>query len=312
MTHAATRDPGWFDDLPVIGELSPADAARKLRELGDERTASILDAATEPGVTRRDTFAGTRGIWPFRDRAWQHTAHVFGYLPPRSGAGPVTLVPAAEIDADTSLRGAKVKVTLDAMRVADYPGSGTHRILFDFYAQNHLRRTVEHLHYTLTLRVREGQAAAVVGYPIFLDLTVGGEGLCFKCFTVNVKNDADEAVLRALESDVLRNGLRLAATVQPAIATVSGFALGLTKAIASRNRNVPVQDFYLGLDFSDIASRGRLATGSYMAVQVPDEALSAWDWNEWQYRPASGHLVSAVVPERLLPYNYVVFSVSCS
>jgi hypothetical protein len=310
MILAATRDAGWFDDLPVIGELSPIDAARKLRELGDERTASILDAATEPGVARRGTFAESRGLWPFRDRAWQHTAHVFGYIPPRSGAGPATPIAAAEIDADTGLRGSQVKVTLDAMRVADYPGSGTHRILFDFYAQNQLRRAVEHLHYTLTLRVREGQAAAVVGYPIFLDLTVGGEGLCLKCFTVNVKNDADEVVLRALESDVLRNGLRLAATVQPAIATVSGFALGLTKAIASRNRNVPVQDFYLGLDFSDIASRGRLAVGSYVAVQVPGEALAAWDWDDWQYRSPSGHLVSAAAPERLPPYNYVVFSVS--
>lgn len=303
---------GWFDDMPVIGKQSPADAARKLRELGDDRTANILDATTAPGVTQRGTFAETLSVWPFRDRAWQHTAHVFGYLPPRSGAKPVTPVSAADIDADTGLRGAKVKVTLDAMRVADYPGSGTHRILFDFYAQNHLDHTVEHLHYTLTLRVREGQAAAIVGYPIFLDLTVGGEGLCFKCFTVNVKNDADEAVLGALESDVLRNGLRLAATVQPAIATVSGFALGLTKAIASRNRNVPVQDFYLGLDFSDIASRSRLAAGSYLAVQVPDEALAAWDWDDWQYRSASGHLVSAAMPERLPPYNYVVFSVSRS
>lgn len=312
MTHAAARDLGWFDDYPVIGELSPTDAAHKLRELGDERTASILDGVTGPDGTRRETFGVGRSMWPFRDRAWQHTAHVFGYLPPRTRSGSISAVPAADIDADLSLRGAKVKVTLDAMRVADYPGHGTHRILFDFYAQNQVHDEVEHLHYTLTLRVRAGQAAAVVGYPIFLDLTVGDEGLCFKCFTVNVKNDADEAVLGALESDVLRNGLRLAETIQPAIATVSGFALGLTKAIASRNRNVPVQDFYLGLDFSDIASRGRLAAGSYLAVQVPDDALAAWDWADWQYSTASGHLVSATTPDKLPPYNYVVFSVSRS
>jgi hypothetical protein len=33
---------------------------------------------------------------------------------------------------------------------------------------------------------------------------------------------------------------------------------------------VPVQDFYLGLDFSAIATRARLALGSYLAVQVPE------------------------------------------
>jgi hypothetical protein len=46
-------------------------------------------------------------------------------------------------------------------------------------------------------------------------------------------------------------------------------ALNLTKSIATRNRNVPVQDFYMDLDFSTIATRARLAEGSYLASCTP-------------------------------------------
>jgi hypothetical protein len=38
-------------------------------------------------------------------------------------------------------------------------------------------------------------------------------------------------------------------------------ALGLTKALASRHDNVPVQDFYLGLDTSGTPMGARLAEG---------------------------------------------------
>ena len=48
---------------------------------------------------------------------------------------------------------------------------------------------------------------------------------------------------------MFKAGLKLAATAQPAIRPLSQMALGLTKGIAARHRNVSVQDFYMGLDF---------------------------------------------------------------
>ena len=47
-------------------------------------------------------------------------------------------------------------------------------------------------------------------------------------------------------------------------------ALGLAKTIGKRHRNVPVQDFDLGLDFSTIPLGARLAEGAYLAVQIPE------------------------------------------
>ena len=251
-----------------------------------------------------------------KEKSYLHTAHAFGYLAPAPpGDAKLPIRHAGNIAADPSLRGTKEKpvritIRLDFLRMADYPGGGTHRILFDFYAQNQVPGNFEPLHFNTTLRAYEGESAAVIGYPIFVGLNVGGEGVAFRCFTVNVKNDEDEKFLGFLESDVFKNGLRLATTAQPAIAPLSELAVGLTRSIAARNRNVPVQDFYMGLDFTNIATGARLAEGSYIAVQIPQTLQSVWEWSQWVYEPQRGQIVNKDVAGELIPYNYVVFSVS--
>jgi hypothetical protein len=300
----------WFDDLPVLGKLPPEEAAAKLRELGESGAASALESASLEKMPTRGQFGG-RWYWPFQDKPWQHTAHAFGYLAPSPpGNDYLPIHHAGNIASDPTLKNSRIKITLDRLRVAEYPGSGTHRILFDFYAQNQVPGNVEHLHFNSTYRVREGQQAAIIGYPIFIGLNVGTEGVAFKCFTVNVKNDDDEAFLGFLESDAFKAGLKLVSTVQPAIAPLSGMAIALTKSIAGRNRNVPVQDFYMGLDFTNIPTGARLAEGAYVAVQIPETLQTVWDWSEWAYNPNNGQVINKTDPKQLIPYNYIVFSVS--
>ena len=72
---------------------------------------------------------------------------------------------AGNIDPDVSLKNSRIKVTLDRLRVAAYPGGGVHRVLFDFYAQNQIPGDVEHLHFNVTVRAKEGEQAAIIGYP---------------------------------------------------------------------------------------------------------------------------------------------------
>jgi hypothetical protein len=302
--------PKWFNDLTVLGKLPAREAAAKLREVGETDAAAALESTSLDQMPTRGQF-GVRSFWPFQDKPWQHTAHAFGYLAPAPpGKAQLSIQHAGNISADPSLRNSRIRITLDRLRVAAYPGSGMHRILFDFYAQNQVPGDVEHLHFNSTLRVLEGQQAAVIGYPIFIGLNVGTEGIAFKCFTVNVKNDDDEALLGFLESDVFKAGLKLASTMQPAIAPLSGMAVALTKSVAGRNRNVPVQDFYMGLDFSNIPTGARLAEGAYLAVQIPEMLQTVWDWSEWEYNPASGQVVNKADQKQLIPYNYIVFGVS--
>jgi hypothetical protein len=50
----------WFDDLPVLGKLPPEQAAAKLRELGDEETATTLESVKEITTRSTGTFKSPR------------------------------------------------------------------------------------------------------------------------------------------------------------------------------------------------------------------------------------------------------------
>lgn len=297
----------WFDDIPVIGRMPQEQAAGKLREMGEDE-APGADLPEEMNVR---TFGGRSRIWPFGEKPYQHTAHAFGFLgKARLVNDFIPIRHAGNIEPDTTLKNSRIRITLNRLQAADYPGSGTHRVLFDFYAQNQISSVTEHLHFNATCRIQEGQEAGFIGFPLFLGLNVGRNGLSFKCYTVNVKNDKDEAFLDILESDEFRAGLKLANTIQPAIVPFSELALGITKAIAKKNRNVPVQEFSMGLDFSDDPMGVRLAEGSYIAVQIPDSLRADWDWGDWAYNPQNGRIVRHDDPSHLIEYNYIVLGIT--
>jgi hypothetical protein len=290
-----------FADVPVVAALPAEARAAKLRELGE---AVAEGPAAPPSFGLLDWFGGGQA------KPWQHTAHTFGHIAPAAGGnGPLPIRHAGQIDADAKLQNACITVTLDRVRVAAYPGGGMHRVLCDFYAQNQLPGGTEDLHFNATYRIREGEEAGVLGFPIFVGLNVGTQGVAFRCFTVNVRNDQDQALLEFLESDVFRAGLKVGTAVQPALGPLAAMAVGLTKALAGRNQNVPVQDFYLGLDFSSVPTRARLAEGSYLAVQIPGAQEAVWNWTDWAYYPATGQVLSRAAPQRPIPYNYMVFGV---
>jgi hypothetical protein len=300
--------PRWFDDLPVLGAMPPAQAAAKLREIGEFEVAAEIETAQTGAVA----FSKGARPWFLAAKPWQHTAHAYGYLAPAPPGD--TLLPirhAGNVEADATLKDARLRITLDRLRVADYPGGSTHHVLFDFYGENQVEANqVEQLHFNATFRAREGEQAAVVGYPIFVGLNVSQDGVAFKGFTVNVQNEDDEAFLGVLESDQMRSGLKLMKTAQPAIGPLADIAYGLARSLATRNRNVRVQNFYLGLDFTQIATGARLREGSYLVIQVPEQLEVVWNWNDWGYNPANGHVVNRENNSMLIPYNYIVFGVS--
>jgi hypothetical protein len=154
----------WFDDLPVLGHMAPRDAAAKLREAGEDEAATRLEALPHARTASEAFAAVGPGWWPFQDRPWQHTAHAFGHLAPAPpGTTPRPIEHAGNIPPDLALQNARITITLDRLRVAAYPGRGTHRILFDFAAQNQVPENVEHLHFNATYRVREGEQAGIAG-----------------------------------------------------------------------------------------------------------------------------------------------------
>ena len=47
-----------------------------------------------------------------------------------------------------------------------------------------------------------------------------------------------------------------------------------------------------------------------IVVQIPESFQTVWDWSEWQYNPANGQITSKTASDQLIPYNYMVFSIS--
>ena len=109
---------GPFSDLPVIGALARADAAVKLREVAEEAAATALES--DPGRPAR---FGVADLWPFGDRAWQHTAHSIGFLPASGKSGAILGI--GEVKADAALKNQRITIALNALRVAKRNRNGS-------------------------------------------------------------------------------------------------------------------------------------------------------------------------------------------
>jgi len=293
----------WLDDIPVAGALSDDALAAKL---GEEV------APQPPAVAQLYESTGKLSFsWLFGTPAWRHTSHIFGFIPQdgaADGSNGTAIQSLKTAKADPSLKGTRLRISLNGLRVADYPGGGIHRVLFNFFTQNRTKHGVDDVNFNATYRIAEGEHAAVLNYPIFIGVAPPETGLVIRCFTVNVKNDNDERFLDLLESDTFKLGLHLVETAQPALAPLSSLAVGMTRAIAERHRNVAVQDVYLGLDYGGLVTGARLAPGSYVAVQAPAAFLRSWHWTDWSYNPDTGQIVNQA--GELMPLNYFILGIT--
>lgn len=87
---------------------------------------------------------------------------------------------ASSIQADRTLQGQRIKVTLDRFYVEAYPGLGEHIILCEFNGKNQIRPEGEVLKFAKKLSANDRSAAAVVNAPVFLGLTVFNDGIEFE------------------------------------------------------------------------------------------------------------------------------------
>jgi len=294
----------FFKDLKVIGEYDdPELVISKLQRIGDPDFTQSQENQSKGVDEILKIFSSVQ------NQPWSYATHQYGYIAPRQSGStePQSIQHPGVIAADNTLKNSRINIRLDRLRVHKYPGGGSHNIMVTFAARNQATDAQEAITFSQTYRVSEGQSAGIAGYPVFIGLNVGSQGVAFECSTINVKNDADQAILAALESPPFQTGLNLLTTAQPAIAPFTAITLGVVKTLAQRNENVAVQKFYLGLDFEDAAMGIRLAEGNYIAAQVPSE--TAVDWNKYVYRPELGAIVHKA-DGSLLEHNYLVFRVS--
>lgn len=300
-----------FEDFRVLGDLPLDQAADKLRQLGAEDLADEFEEAwlEQPEPVRVHTFASRDFTRP--DLAFLPTSHVVGYLDADwASRDPAPIKGFADTEPDRSLIEERITVSLDGLRVAKYPGKGDlHHLLFGFASQSVSQGRVDHLHFNATYDVREGERAGVAGHPIFVGLKVSVEGVWLSCMTIEVQKK-DLGFLKLLDSGLLRSGLQLVPEGQPALALYCDLSSNLTRAVALRN--LPIQKFDLGLDFSRKLTSGRLKEGSYIAVQVYESDQAEWNWKKWAFNPNNGCIVRSGDFKELIPHNYIIIGVQKS
>lgn len=65
----------------------------------------------------------------------------------------------------------------------------------------------------------------------------------------------------------------------------------------------------MGLDFSNTPMGLRLATGSYIVVQVPESLQYTWDWSQWEYDVITGRITNVIDSTIPFDFNYLVFGI---
>jgi len=290
---------------PVIGAMSPDEINWKLAEMGaiSPEQAAKNQNKIKTSNTYKQAFDIGSLLGIGKTPIWKYTQHQFGFIPLLSTVAPGTsqlsVTQVSSVTPDSTLKSGSITVTLDRLRVAGYPGGGRHNILFTYTTQNQATSGTEDAKFSQNYEVLEGQGAGIAGYPIFVGLHLPANGLGLQCHTTNVSNDDDEKVLAFLKGSTFQGGLKLLDSINPVIPVVSGFATGLLTDIESRNQNVGVQDFYLGLDFSSTPGGARLAQGSYIAVQAPDDG---WSWDNWVFDIGKGQVVGEA-DGKPIPYH---------
>ncbi|MFP4895884.1 hypothetical protein [Paraburkholderia sp. EG304] len=248
---------------------------------------------------------GGQGFLSFGS-AYKCSGFMLGFIePPKDDEVEVPIRAASVVQADHSLVGQRIKISLDKFFVHAYPGSGEHNILCEFAGKNQVADEVEELRFAVRTKVRDNASASISGHPIFLGVTVGSNGISFEGRAINVGSSLDETVLSALDSAAFKSGLSLIATAQPALKPFAGLAASVVKATLDRKKNVQVHTFNLGLDFGGNASSVRLRVGSYVVVQTDDQQ---WDWSGYRWNRGTLSLRSK---EGAAPsVNYMVFGVT--
>lgn len=209
-----------------------------------------------------------------------------------------------------------IDVTLDRFYVHRYPGSKKHKIQLNFSLEHLVNLAPstddsplakQDILYGYIVDAVDGQATPPTGAAIFRRLRIGTE-LRMTVATIHLADRTAEQIGEALESDVMKKGLILLATANPAFPMVSQMIGGATRLFLSSRRNKPVHEIPLGLLVNAATADPKLREGTYVLIQGKSDwvQLEKYYWNERRGR------VEHRTRGEELAFNHMVFSIKKS
>lgn len=116
-----------YDPNNVLGAAPPAEIASYLELIGDYKSARRI---------REEGGTGQAFSIPYLTvDQWRNRGSKIGYIAEGSGKS-AKIIDAVGMDADESLKTARLKLSLDRFYVENYPGMGVHTILCEFTGRN--------------------------------------------------------------------------------------------------------------------------------------------------------------------------------
>src|SRR5580704_921618 len=125
----------FFESIRVLGELPDEQRQAIARTVAQLVTDQSMERASLPWQKRKP---------------YEFTSHVFGFigLQDPSKTGPLAISDAGTITPERTLIGKQVRITLDRLRVASYPGKGIHQVLFQFHSEHYVGGQTENLQFS--------------------------------------------------------------------------------------------------------------------------------------------------------------------
>lgn len=302
------------DSFQILGEMTPERQERKLRELYPEEAVSSSDRVAATSFGLGDDVRDMVKELVSAEVPWKYKGLQVGFVPSGDhSTREIAILPFVEAPRSPHLMSVGLKVTLDRLYTANYPGSGTHHVMFRFSTSHSVDggEQKEDVHYAAIYETQDGSAARKSGVTIFRDLSVAKDSLQMKVSMTNVKNQRDYAMLSFLKEPAFQQGLQLFKKVHPAVGQISTLAKTMFDVISDFDRkgNYGVFDFELGLHFDAASTHGRLAEGSYVVIQYPEKKPDM-DWSGIVFDTHNQRVIAKSEPEKPYPYNYVILNIS--
>lgn len=293
----------YFGNIKPINDLSVSEVAKILRETEDHQTADQLE--THFNEAKNGQFS-SQGILSFSFSKFFSTVHLCGFMPLESNS---TIVPAMLISGEKKLVDIPLTISLCGLHVANYPGGGTHNILFDFVVHNNHKKTPA-FHYNTKLLARDGESVAIQNVPLFRNLKTDLGGLTFGFQTINLKSSNQEKLLNFLNGKSFKQGLSLINDTDPVLGQFSTMAASIASWTAEQSRNTKVQEFKIGLDFNEAQLSAGLSEGYYVIAQIPKSYEHDFDWGDWKIDTTLVRLVNKENSNKLMEFNHIIIGIS--